>query len=360
MCRKRHALVVSPPLSRLCEPCAAHCDRCDAAGPNRCDEGHCDGGYMAGSSSGICELCTANCRICHDLSVTGCDKCEVVYRLVGGACELDGVLILQLFVTVIVSAVSILVLLRHNGIFSKRRRRSIGFPRGEYNSLLFEQSSHGAFVAASEDSRPNNGRPEVTSLPSGIWRGYYNHSGARHEICEFTLQFGRNSRVMGVGVDDVGKYVISGVCDEAQSRLAFKKTYVMRSRNVSGVVSYGNKGHSVEYRGELAGGALGRGFHGAWRIRHEIGNCDGAFHIWPAMEGWCNLRETELGSDFESRRNSFEAESECVVCFDRAIGTCLRPCGHQVLCRECADKLRTPRICPICRTQIDHISDCVL
>jgi len=194
-------------------------------------------------------------------------------------------------------------------------------------------------------------RPETSELPlpSGAWRGYYTVSGTRHDVCEFNLDFsGGNGRVQGDGVDDVGQYSITGL--HYGSRLAFSKTYIPRSPNVSGVITYGNKGHTVEYRGELAGSSLGNGFRGAWSIRHGWDCYDGEFHLWPAMEGWTD----EFRSDEPGGAGQVFEESECVVCYDRAINTCLRPCGHVAVCSVCASRLR-PRKCPLCRQNIGSV-----
>ncbi len=45
-----------------------------------------------------------------------------------------------------------------------------------------------------------------------------------------------------------------------------------------------NKGHRVEYRGQMQ--SLGAGLRGTWSIRSSIGNYDGSFHLWPVMENW--------------------------------------------------------------------------
>jgi hypothetical protein len=134
--------------------------------------------------------------------------------------------------------------------------------------------------------------------------------------------------------------------------MAFSKTYVARSPNNQGVVHYGNQGHTVEYRGEMTGASLGYGFKGRWHIDTGFGCDDGDFHLWPAMEGW-----VDEAVDFDSgdTERSY-VESECVVCYDRAISTRLRPCGHVALCRVCASSL-IRRVCPLCRTGIDSIEN---
>ena len=127
----------------------------------------------------------------------------------------------------------------------------------------------------------------------------------------------------------------------------------------------------MEYRGELAssgpGGGprdLGSGFRGVWSIRHRLGDLDGRFHVWPAMEGWRGPTGAAAGSDGAALdgavpQRAFDVESECVVCFESRIDTTLSPCGHRVLCRDCANRLRS-RVCPICRTGISFVSDIIV
>ena len=39
----------------------------------------------------------------------------------------------------------------------------------------------------------------------------------------------------------------------------------------------------------------------------------------------------------------------CKVCLDRSIAGVIVPCGHLVLCLECASHLKVGSACPICR-----------
>lgn len=221
----------------------------------------------------------------------------------------------------------------------RQRRRTSGQSGGEHTIDSESSSGHaGARLL----------------LPSGIWRGYYTLAGARHDVCEFNLTFtDETGQIVGSGVDDVGQYNISG--RHGGARMAFSKTYVRGSRNNRGVVSYGNSGHTVEYRGEVAGSSLGGGFRGLWTIRSRHGDHNGQFHLWPAMLGFSDpeASSSQANGGPGSTSQTFE-ESECVVCYDRAISTCLRPCGHVALCSICAARLN-PRKCPLCRSTISAI-----
>lgn len=186
-----------------------------------------------------------------------------------------------------------------------------------------------------------------------MWRGYYTFSEARHDVCEFFLRFDQaTGRAAGMGRDDVGRYSIIGLC--RGTRLAFSKTYVARSRNTAGVISNGNQGHTVEYRGELASALLASGFRGEWSIQSPQGSYGGQFHLWPVMEGWMGAPASQSGVG----GRTFEA-SECVICYDRAISTRLRPCGHVALCGVCTSCLY-PRKCPLCRVNIASIENYAL
>lgn len=292
---------------------------------------------MVDADTGECAACASHCRKCHDTSSGGCDECFFMYRLDSGACSFD-----QLWAGILALCVGLVgvLLFRWCSQVSTAERR--------------QAASHGLPAPPSQVEYVSVGQLDAleAGLPSGMWRGYYTFSGARHDVCEFNLTFGPgNDQVRGDGVDDVGQYTIEGLC--RGSRLAFAKTYIPRSRNHTGVVTYGNQGHSVEYRGELAGSSLGGGFRGAWSIRAALGHYDGQFHLWPAMEGWSDQAP---GSSSGASAGPVFEESECVICYDRAISTCLRPCGHVALCGVCAARL-SPRKCPLCRATFSSIEN---
>jgi len=51
------------------------------------------------------------------------------------------------------------------------------------------------------------------------------------------------------------------------------------------------------------------------------------------------------------------SREECLACMDLEADACLIPCGHVVVCRQCAPRLR-PRRCPICRSDFAGIALC--
>eukprot|EP00746_Dinoflagellata_sp_MGD_P124480 gnl/MRDRNA2_/MRDRNA2_59080_c0_seq1.p1 gnl/MRDRNA2_/MRDRNA2_59080_c0~~gnl/MRDRNA2_/MRDRNA2_59080_c0_seq1.p1 ORF type:complete len:326 (-),score=52.06 gnl/MRDRNA2_/MRDRNA2_59080_c0_seq1:52-1029(-) len=191
----------------------------------------------------------------------------------------------------------------------------------------------------------------IKRLPSGTWRGYYNQYGSRHAVCEFKLAFD-GDRMHGNGVDDVGSYSIDGLYGQGSGRISFRKQYVRGSPAANGRISQENLGHYVEYRGECAGTDLGHGVRGLWYVETALYRGSGRFHIWPVLD----LQSPEAaaaGAAFKRTHPTFKVSSDnvCAVCYDRAIDVLLDPCGHIVICADCAERLN-PRKCPICRTDI--------
>ena len=53
----------------------------------------------------------------------------------------------------------------------------------------------------------------------------------------------------------------------------------------------------------------------------------------------------------ERRASSSNSTGLCRVCFTRAIDVQLVPCGHKIVCTDCASKIG--RLCPLCRATVD-------
>jgi len=51
----------------------------------------------------------------------------------------------------------------------------------------------------------------------------------------------------------------------------------------------------------------------------------------------------------EEQLRRLQEERTCKVCMDREVSIVFIPCGHLVVCKECAPSLRK---CPICRGTI--------
>jgi len=117
-------------------------------------------------------------------------------------------------------------------------------------------------------------------FPSGPWTGFYSYDpGDRHRM-ELQLAFS-NGVLTGDGVDDVGRFLVKGRYDAAQSECYWTKTYI--------------GAHDVFYRGFREG----KGIWGTW----EITVLDhGGFHIWPrrAGEGEEHAASAEISEPVEA------------------------------------------------------------
>jgi len=244
----------------------------------------------------------------------------------------------------------------------------------------------------------------LSAFPSGTWRGYYKQNGQDHSLFSFRLGlaedplFGKSARGLqcaphqrdlltiwichntgcqvhfrgllqldGSGHDTVGKYDIKGFWNAENGRMTFTKKYQKGTGD-----TYENLGHQVEYHGEVQG-SFSAGIRGKWYFAIGSDEEGVVFHIWPECQqpflssvSAASLGESTLRHRQKSAKDmtdavhqstsalGFEASSdnECVVCFDGAINTMLRPCGHIALCAVCANRLD---VCPICRAPVDLV-----
>jgi hypothetical protein len=66
----------------------------------------------------------------------------------------------------------------------------------------------------------------------------------------------------------------------------------------------------------------------------------------PPIPSSPNLQKVESkGSEFDT---------DCIICYEKKIDTLLAPCGHLVVCHDCALLLKDKQ-CPICRATINQI-----
>ncbi|KAL0490381.1 serine/threonine-protein kinase Nek5 [Acrasis kona] len=49
-----------------------------------------------------------------------------------------------------------------------------------------------------------------------------------------------------------------------------------------------------------------------------------------------------------------DEQQECVICMDAAKSHACSPCGHKVVCEECAEIVIEGGVCPICRANVIH------
>lgn len=78
----------------------------------------------------------------------------------------------------------------------------------------------------------------------------------------------------------------------------------------------------------------GEGLEGAWTV---------------AIMLCIYLDFSSAGLPMEEQLRRLQEERTCKVCMDREVSIVFIPCGHLVVCKECAPSLRK---CPICRGTI--------
>ncbi|CAJ1426427.1 unnamed protein product [Effrenium voratum] len=337
----------------LCSACGSSCSTCGISGPGRCDR--CDDGHFVDRTKS-CQRCTQNCRQCRDGTLQGCTDCYSGYGFDKDRHCVEQTPSTGWWMSIIGG---VLACLTCGGCFLCRKRsvREASMRQPLAASAALSSAASGMSlptVAPPVAPVADPGRQSSqSSPPSGSWRGYYTYDRVNHDVCEFQLRF-ENTTVQGEGVDDVGCYTIRGTYKSAQKSVTFAKKYRLGSRNHLGLLNEDNEGHVVTYQGRLVGDTLGAGFRGTWQIRNSGTNSNGNFHLWPAMESWASAPPLEALAPSQQLFQVAE-DGECVICFERAISTCLRPCGHIAMCSQCVNRLPLPRTCPICRSRIESV-----
>lgn len=64
-------------------------------------------------------------------------------------------------------------------------------------------------------------------MVSEVWTGYYEQFGTQHPVTfeKFYIEGGVDSKVIGQGEDEVGKFKINGTADLPNSMVKFIKSY---------------------------------------------------------------------------------------------------------------------------------------
>jgi hypothetical protein len=60
----------------------------------------------------------------------------------------------------------------------------------------------------------------------------------------------------------------------------------------------------------------------------------------------------ELFATVAEEENEIDDSQLCVVCLKNARSHVCVPCGHKILCEECAPTIKQQRKCPICRAEV--------
>ncbi|KAL4694196.1 hypothetical protein H8959_013461 [Pygathrix nigripes] len=95
----------------------------------------------------------------------------------------------------------------------------------------------------------------------------------------------------------------------------------------------------------------------AWRVRSDppsTGNHVGLPIYIPAFSNGTKSYSSSNGGSTSSSPPESRRKHDCVICFENEVIAALVPCGHNLFCMECANKIcekRTPS-CPVCQTAI--------
>lgn len=98
----------------------------------------------------------------------------------------------------------------------------------------------------------------------------------------------------------------------------------------------------------------------SWQLRTPLGWITGGpgrvTTLEPAVASappLAQVQEAMAAPIGEAQQVDFVVDSECVVCFDAPVNSCLRPCGHVAMCMMCASRVGAN--CPICRAGIEKV-----
>lgn len=95
----------------------------------------------------------------------------------------------------------------------------------------------------------------------------------------------------------------------------------------------------------------------ARRVRSDppsTGNHVGLPIYIPAFSNGTNSYSSSNGGSTSSSPPESRRKHDCVICFENEVIAALVPCGHNLFCMECANKIcekRTPS-CPVCQTAV--------
>ncbi|XP_061872547.1 RNA-binding E3 ubiquitin-protein ligase MEX3C-like [Colius striatus] len=93
----------------------------------------------------------------------------------------------------------------------------------------------------------------------------------------------------------------------------------------------------------------------AWRVRSTLpgtGHQVGLPICIPAFSNGTNSYSSSNGGSTSSSPPESRRKHGCVICFENEVIAALVPCGHNLFCMECANKIcekETP-LCPVCQT----------
>ena len=95
----------------------------------------------------------------------------------------------------------------------------------------------------------------------GLYCGYYKQYGRNYPMVPFEMEF-NDGAVTGQGYDCVGDYRINGIYSDKTGRMAFNKTYIKGTGDLSQ-----NFGHTVKIRLQYQNKSISKKFEGRWYVK---------------------------------------------------------------------------------------------
>ncbi|CDQ94346.1 unnamed protein product [Oncorhynchus mykiss] len=97
--------------------------------------------------------------------------------------------------------------------------------------------------------------------------------------------------------------------------------------------------------------------------RRMNGGCPRCFHGYPSSNGMASLPgphlpgvpcDSSASSSSSSSSTSRKGSRDCSLCFESEVIAALVPCGHNLFCMECANRIcqRSEPKCPVCHTGV--------
>ncbi|XP_035623317.1 RNA-binding protein MEX3B [Oncorhynchus keta] len=101
----------------------------------------------------------------------------------------------------------------------------------------------------------------------------------------------------------------------------------------------------------------------ARRVRSDPGGGPRCFHGYPSSNGMASLPgphlpgvpcDSSASSSSSSSSTSRKGSRDCSLCFESEVIAALVPCGHNLFCMECANRIcqRSEPKCPVCHTGV--------
>ncbi|XP_053557090.1 RNA-binding E3 ubiquitin-protein ligase MEX3C [Bombina bombina] len=129
---------------------------------------------------------------------------------------------------------------------------------------------------------------------------------------------------------------------------------------VSPLSSYGNEATTKSQRRGSISPTLNEGMEYPLTrsIRSDLSSTNevGLPIYIPAFSNGTNSYSSSNGGSTSSSPPETRRKHDCVICFDNEVIAALVPCGHNLFCMECANKICEKEIpvCPVCQTTVNQ------